>query len=226
VSPEGAGVVLSGAAGLVADLPGASWMVVEACDGAGHMGSYWVDTSAPGVAVEHVVTTAGRAAGHLTLNRAPAIPLPPGAAAGATLQTLMCATQAGVCGSAIRDAASYLGTRHQFGRPLASFQAPVHRLVDAHIDADAIWLTALLAAWRLEQGIDAGAAIDVARWWAADAGNRAVHTVQHLHGGIGADIDYPVHRYFLWAKTLGDALGGGAAHLAHLGGLIAAGADL
>jgi acyl-CoA dehydrogenase len=225
-SAEGAGTVLEGTVALVADLPGASWMVVEASDASGQIGAYWVDASAPGVAVAHVVTTAGRAAGHLTLTRAPAIPVSHGMPAGAVLQALMCAAQAGVCASAITQAAEYLGTRHQFGRPLASFQAPVHRLVDAHIDNDAIWLTALLAAWRFDAGLDATAAVDVARWWAADAGNRAVHTVQHLHGGIGADVDYPVHRYFLWAKTLGDALGGGAAHLAHLGGLIAAGADL
>jgi alkylation response protein AidB-like acyl-CoA dehydrogenase len=222
----GAGVVLDGTVGLVADLPGAAWIVVEALDAHGRPDTYWVDASAPGVAIEHVVTTAVRAAGHLTLTSAPAIAVPAAPPAGLILQTLMCAAQSGVCASAIREAATYLGTRHQFGRPLSSFQAPVHRLVDAHIDTDAIWLTALLAAWRLEQRMDAAAAVDVARWWAADAGSRAVHTVQHLHGGIGADIDYPVHRYFLRAKALGDALGGGAAHLAHLGALIAAGADL
>jgi alkylation response protein AidB-like acyl-CoA dehydrogenase len=222
----GSGVVLDGTVALVADLPGAAWIVVDAVDIEGRPSRYWVDASAPGVGVEHLVTTAVRAAGHLTLTSAPAVPMPDASPAGLILQTLMCAAQAGVCASAIREAATYLGTRHQFGRPLSSFQAPVHRLVDAHIDTDAIWLTALLAAWRLEQRLDATAALDVARWWAADAGNRAVHTVQHLHGGIGADIDYPVHRYFLRAKALGDALGGGAAHLAHLGSLIAAGADL
>lgn len=218
---DGDGAVLSGTAGLVADLPGADWIVVDAIGADGNPASYWLDASAPGVAVEHVVTTAGRAAGRLTLRGAPAVRLP-GPPAGLLLQTLVAATQAGVCSSAIRAAAAYLGTRHQFGRPLASFQAPVHRLVDAHIDTDAIWLTTLLAAWRLEAGVDAESAVDVARWWAADAGNRAVHTVQHLHGGIGSDIDYPVHRYFLWAKTLGDHSGGGAAHLAHLGTLLAA----
>jgi 3-oxocholest-4-en-26-oyl-CoA dehydrogenase beta subunit len=61
----------------------------------------------------------------------------------------------------------------------------------------------------------------VAKWWAAEAGQHAVHNTQHLHGGMGADIDYPVHRYFLWGKQIEDTLGGASATLARLGTLIA-----
>jgi hypothetical protein len=46
----------------------------------------------------------------------------------------------------------------------------------------------------------------------------------HLHGGVGVDIQYPIHRYLLWAKDLEFALGGPAAELARLGDAIAAGA--
>jgi hypothetical protein len=41
--------------------------------------------------------------------------------------------------------------------------------------------------------------------------------VQHLHGGMGADIEYPVHRYFLWGKQIEDTLGGASATLQRLG---------
>ena len=34
------------------------------------------------------------------------------------------------------------------------------------------------------------------------AGSATVHATQHLHGGIGADITYPIHRYFLWGKQI------------------------
>jgi hypothetical protein len=55
----------------------------------------------------------------------------------------------------------------------------------------------------------------------AEAGHRVVHATQHLHGGIGADVDYPIHRYFLWGKQLGDTLGGASAQAAELGRLLA-----
>ena len=38
---------------------------------------------------------------------------------------------------------------------------------------------------------------------------------------MGADIDYPVHRYFLWGKQIEDTLGGASATLARLGDAIA-----
>ena len=39
--------------------------------------------------------------------------------------------------------------------------------------------------------------------------------------GIGADIDYPVHRYFQWSSQLANNLGTASSHLARLGMLIA-----
>jgi len=48
-----------------------------------------------------------------------------------------------------------------------------------------------------------------------------VHAAQHLHGGIGVDRDYPLHRYFLWAKQLELTLGGATSSLLRLGRLLA-----
>ena len=42
----------------------------------------------------------------------------------------------------------------------------------------------------------------------SERGQRAVHATQHLHGGMGADISYPIHRYFLWGKQIELLLGG------------------
>jgi alkylation response protein AidB-like acyl-CoA dehydrogenase len=77
------------------------------------------------------------------------------------------------------------------------------------------------AAWRLDAGRDATNDVLVAKWWASDGGQRVVHLAQHLHGGLGADIDYPVHRYFLWGKQIEDTLGGASAQLASLGAALA-----
>ena len=74
---------------------------------------------------------------------------------------------------------------------------------------------------RLTAGLDATNEVMVAKWWASEGGQRVVHITQHLHGGMGADVDYPVHRYFLWGKQIEDTLGGASAQLARLGRALA-----
>ena len=123
----------------------------------------------------------------------------------------------------------------QRGRPriLAGVNAPLRHLpnmslvdmlraADAAIDTESIRVTMLQAAWRLDHGLDADLAIAVASWFAADAGRRVVFATQHLHGGIGADISYPIHRYFLWGKQIALQLGAPSAQLARLGRRLAA----
>jgi len=60
------------------------------------------------------------------------------------------------------------------------------------------------AYWRaldyLEQGEDFAQAAAVAKYWVAKSGHKAAHTFLHLHGGMGQDLEYPIHRFFLWAK--------------------------
>jgi alkylation response protein AidB-like acyl-CoA dehydrogenase len=113
--------------------------------------------------------------------------------------------------------AEYTSTRQQFGRPLSTNQGVALRAADAFIDIRAIDATLWQAAWRIDEGLDATRAAMVAKWWASDGGQRVVHATQHLHGGMGADIDYPIHRYFLWGKTIEQTLGGPALQLATLG---------
>ena len=103
--------------------------------------------------------------------------------------------------------AAYLNTREQFGRPLSTFQGTMLRAADAAIDTESIRVTMWQAAWRLDHGLDAELAVSVASWFAAEAGQRAVFATQHLHGGMGADISYPIHRYFLWGKQIELMLG-------------------
>jgi alkylation response protein AidB-like acyl-CoA dehydrogenase len=134
----------------------------------------------------------------------------------------MCAVATGVCEQALQMTAEYTKTREQFERPIATFQAVGQRAADAYIDTEAIRLTALQAAWRLEEGLPAAAEVAVAKFWAADGGQRVVHAAQHLHGGIGVDRDYPLHRYFLWAKELELTLGGATPQLLTLGAILAA----
>jgi acyl-CoA dehydrogenase len=132
------------------------------------------------------------------------------------------ALQLGVAEEALAHAAAYTSSRFQFGKPLSSFQSTSARAADAYIDVEAMRATMLQAAWRLDHGLDASTAVEVAKWWASEAGERVVQAVQHMHGGLGADVEYPVHRYFLVGKQLADTLGGSSAHLARIGAVLAA----
>jgi alkylation response protein AidB-like acyl-CoA dehydrogenase len=137
-----------------------------------------------------------------------------GAAIGAWLEPrLLAATaalQAGVSAGALALTSDYVRERHQFGVPIGSFQAVQHRCADCYIDLEAMRWTMWSAAWRIDAGRDAVEAARVAKFWSADGGSRIANASMHLHGGIGSDVDYPIHRYFLWSKAL-ELRGGGAA---------------
>ena len=126
----------------------------------------------------------------------------------------------GVGEEALKRTAIYLSERKQFGRQIGSFQAVQMRCADAYIDLMGMRSTLWQAVWRVDAGIRSGAEVRAAKWWASRAGDRIVHSAQHLHGGIGSDIDYPIHRYFLWAQYLMSQLGGPSQLLAELGALL------
>ena len=134
-----------------------------------------------------------------------------------------CAVMSGVAAEAVRLTGAYTTERHQFGRPIAGFQAVTQRAGDAYVDAQAIELTMLQAAWRLDVELPADREVAVAKFYAAEAGQNVVLAAQHLHGGMGVDRDYPLHRYFLLAKQLELFLGGASRQLLRLGALLADG---
>ena len=132
-----------------------------------------------------------------------------------------CAVVLGCCEEALAMTAAHVSEREQFGRPLSTNQGVALQAADAAIDTEGIRVTLQQAAWSLDNGLDVSQAVPTAKWWASKAGQRVVVTTQHLHGGTGADISHPVHRYFLWVVHLADSLGGAGAHLARLGSTIA-----
>jgi 3-oxocholest-4-en-26-oyl-CoA dehydrogenase beta subunit len=134
----------------------------------------------------------------------------------------LCAAQSGVIERALELTAEYAKSRVAFGRPIGSFQAVTQRLADAFVDVEAVRLTMWQAAWLLASG-EAGsdAAVATAKFWAAEAGHRVAHTAVHVHGGMGIDVTYPVHRYFTAAKRYEFALGGATAQLRRIGDVLA-----
>jgi 3-oxocholest-4-en-26-oyl-CoA dehydrogenase beta subunit len=133
----------------------------------------------------------------------------------------LCAVQSGVIERALELTAEYAKSRVAFGRPIGSFQAVTQRLADAYVDVEAVRLTMWQAAWLLSAGPAAEAEVATAKFWAAEAGHRVAHTAVHVHGGMGIDVTYPVHRYFVAAKRHEFALGGATAQLLRIGGVLA-----
>ncbi|WNG86919.1 acyl-CoA dehydrogenase family protein [Mycobacterium sp. ITM-2016-00317] len=127
------------------------------------------------------------------------------------------AYQLGVLERALELTATYAREREQFDRPIGSFQAVSSRLADGYIDIKGLRLTLTQAAWRLSEDLPADVDVASAAFWAAEAGHRVAHTAVHVHGGVGIDVDHPVHRYFLAAKQTEFALGGATGQLLHIG---------
>ena len=207
-------------AGVIAD----AVLVPAAIEEGGSVGLFLVDKG-EGVGVEPQVTTLGDPQAALLLADAPATLIAEGAEAlrwayERAIGT-QCAVATGVCDEALRLTADYTKERKQFDVPIASFQAVAHRAADAYIDTEAVRLTTHQALWRLGHDEPASAEVSTAKFWAAWGGQRVVHAAQHLHGGVGVDRDYPLHRCFLQAKELELQLGGATRQLLLLGEIIA-----
>jgi len=127
------------------------------------------------------------------------------------------AYQLGVLERALELTADYARTREQFGRPIGSFQAVSQRLADDYIEIKGLRLTLEQASWRLSEDLPAETEVATAAFWAAEAGHRVAHTTVHVHGGVGIDMDHPVHRYFITAKQIEFALGGATSRLLVIG---------
>lgn len=184
-----------------------------------------VPADSPGVTVsgQHVVDRTDAALLELddvVVGAEAAIGAPDGeAAAWARRRALvgLCAWQLGIVERALELTAEYARSRHQFDKPIGSFQAVRQRLADAYLDVEAVRLTLWQAAWRVAEGLPADQEIATAKFWAAEAGHRVGHTAVHVHGGVGIDTDGPLHRYFVAAERAEFSLGGATTHLLSLG---------
>ena len=177
----------------------------------------------PGVAVTPLQTTGLTSSGELKLT---GVAVDPDRVVGGVevldwLNTRravgLAAYQLGVLERALELTAEYARTREQFDRPIGSFQAVAQRLADGYIDVKGLRLTLQQASWRLSENLQADSEVATAAFWAAEAGHRVAHTTVHVHGGVGIDVDHPVHRYFIAAKQTEFALGGASAALRVIG---------
>jgi len=229
---DGDGWVLTGTKSCVPSGTVADAVLVPARVEPDGLGVFLVPTGTDGVGVERQVANTGQPEGLFTFTGARVGPesllgsLEDGRAVVGWLvlrsTTALALVEAGAAAASIALVAEYTKTREQFGKPIATFQAVGQRAADAYVDAEAIRLTAWQAAWRISEGLPADKEVAVAKFWAADGGQRVVHAAVHLHGGVGVDRDYPLHRYFLMTKHIELTLGGATDQLLRLGATLAA----
>lgn len=192
---------------------------------------FLVAAGAPGLKLQEQETTDHDLAGDLVMDAVPAELLGGDRSARwyrdlvDEVRICLAALQVGIADGAMQLAAEHLRTRVQFGRPLGSFQAAQHQMADTWIDVDAMRLVVAQAlsdhALAPDDPAEAERSALVAAWWAAQAGMDVVHRTQHVHGGLGVDVDHPVHRHYLMARQVAGTLGGAELILEQLGDQLA-----
>lgn len=129
--------------------------------------------------------------------------------------------QLGVSDAQVRRTVEYINERRQFDRAIASFQAVQMSMADAHIAIEALRSALYQLVYRLDAGLPSPSEALAVKYLANECGHLVGHKAQHVHGGIGVDLTYPIHRYLYWSRTIGITLGGSAATLERLGDWLA-----
>ena len=223
LTPSLAALASAGGKGLPAgtvapDARGASAALVLVPDGAGHtlatvaIGPVGVgtDLTRPGAAVDPtaaVVPVEGPDTRAVTDDE-----LSTWTALGLALD---CADLVGTMRGAIDLAVDYASARHQFGRPIGSFQAIQHLLADALVLMEGSRSAARHAAWAVD-ALDADAALaaaSIAKAYGGRAARTVCETVIQVHGGVGNTWECLAHLYLRRAVLSTEVLGGVGASL-------------
>jgi alkylation response protein AidB-like acyl-CoA dehydrogenase len=203
---------VTGAARFVPDLAGADDVVVPALDVDGELRAVLLAGDAPGVAVEPVLRgDPTRPLGHLTLDGAAGEILPgDGIDEGWYLaQSLLAADALGVSQAVLDLAVAYAKERHAFGRPIGSYQAIKHQIVEILRHVETTRNLCYYAGFAAEQRPDDLAlAASAARFAGEEAAEYATRTCIAVHGGIGATWEHDAPLYWRRAQLSRLLLGG------------------
>jgi alkylation response protein AidB-like acyl-CoA dehydrogenase len=143
------------------------------------------------------------------------------AAALTTGAALLASEQLGVAERCLELTVEYVKTRHQFGRPIGSFQGLKHRLADLWVAVTQARAVARHAAACVAEGDpDTGVAVAVAQAHCSAVAVKAAEECVQLHGGIGFTWEHPAHLYLKRAKSSSIALGTPGRHRAALAELV------
>jgi len=189
----------------------ANWILVPASTTGGDAVVAVIEPDADGLSCQRTRSSSGLPEYTLRLQETPVACLLEGCTADNLYQLAVagaCAVADGVLAAALDLTTEHVRSREQFGRPLATFQAVAQQIADVYATARTVHLAALSACWQLDTGRDAGRDADVAAYWLAEYGPRAMRSCHHLHGGLGMDISYPLPRFSALLTDLVAFVGG------------------
>lgn len=89
----------------------------------------------------------------------------------------------------------YIGTRVQFGRPVATFQAARHRAAEMLMRVESSRWAAYHALWQMQENTSNTNEVWLAKHWAIRGAEVIFRNSHMLHGGIGVGVEYPLHLY-------------------------------
>ena len=227
--PTAAGGLLSGTVPAVADAADADLLLVPAGD------ALWlVAADAPGLTrTAQVCLDQTRPLADLVFSATPAQRLATGAAATVAVRrgllagaVLLSAEQVGLAQWCLETTVEHLRTRHQFGRPLGSYQALRHRLADLWVEvtqARAVSAYAVAALADADPQVEADdelrLAAALAQAYCAPVAVQAAQECVQLHGGLGFTWEHPAHLYLKRARTDAVAFGTADRHRATVAAL-------
>lgn len=201
---------LHGACRFAIDTAGCEMILVETQDGDLHL----VDAAGTGVEITPLVTVdRTRSAAALRLDGASSSRLDVAAAVrqriASALNVMLAADLLGAGTRMLEVAVDYAKVRHQFGRPIGSFQAVQHLCADVAAELEPGRALVWYAAHALEVGLpDAVLCALHAKAYLADAARIASRNATEVHGGIGITDDLGLHYWFKRVTWSGQALGG------------------
>ncbi|MBM4453084.1 MAG: acyl-CoA dehydrogenase [Chloroflexi bacterium] len=102
----------------------------------------------------------------------------------------------GLAQACVDAAAKYAQERIQFGKPIVSFQLVQEMLVDMIVETEAARLLVHRAAFLKDKGEHFTREASIAKYFAAEAAQRAAVKAVKIHGGYGYSNEYPVERYY------------------------------
>ena len=121
----------------------------------------------------------------------------------------------GVSSKLLALSIDYASTRHQFGRPIGSFQAVKHELATLHLAVESARAATWYGAYALARDLDDRTeAASVAKAAASDAAARVNRGALQVHGGIGFTWEHDLHLWLKRGLALQAAYGDAAAHRA------------
>jgi alkylation response protein AidB-like acyl-CoA dehydrogenase len=129
--------------------------------------------------------------------------LPDGAAETPRVRAALAAEAVGIAQRALDLGVEHAKTRHQFGKPIGTYQAVSHQLSDTYTDVELARSLAYWAAWCVaEDDEQAPVAAAAAKAFATEAAVRACERSIQVHGGIGFTWEHPLHRFYKRAQWL------------------------